>query len=100
MVNLDLLEQRFDAGTVITPELLIEARLVRNSRRPIKVLARGDISKQLTVRAHKFSGKASEKIAAAGGAAEVLADSRGKHRSKRPVTRGTRPRMRETWITR
>ena len=38
----------------------------------IKVLARGDISKKLTVRAHKFSGKAAEKIAAAGGAAEVL----------------------------
>jgi len=72
VVNLDVLEKRFAAGTVITPELLMEARLVPNSRRPIKVLARGDISKQLTVRAHKFSGKASEKIAAAGGAAEVL----------------------------
>jgi large subunit ribosomal protein L15 len=40
--------------------------------RPIKVLARGDIAKNLTVRAHKFSGKAAEKIAAAGGATEVL----------------------------
>jgi large subunit ribosomal protein L15 len=37
------------------------------------VLARGDISKKLTVQAHKFSGRAAEKIAAAGGAAEVLA---------------------------
>jgi large subunit ribosomal protein L15 len=73
VVNLDVLAQRFDAGTVITPELLLEARLVPSSRQPIKVLARGDISKQLTVRAHKFSGKAAEKIAAAGGAAEVLA---------------------------
>jgi large subunit ribosomal protein L15 len=72
VVNLDVLEQRFDAGTVITPELLLEARLIHSSRQPIKVLARGDISKQLTVRAHKFSGKAAEKIAAAGGAAEVL----------------------------
>ena len=43
------------------------------SRSQIKVLARGDISKKLTVRAHKFSGKAADKIAAAGGAAEVLA---------------------------
>ena len=42
------------------------------TRQPIKVLARGDIAKKLTVRAHKFSGKAAEKIAAAGGAAEVL----------------------------
>ena len=39
----------------------------------MKVLARGDIAKELTVRAHKFSGKAAEKIAAAGGTAEVLA---------------------------
>jgi large subunit ribosomal protein L15 len=72
VVNLDVLEQRFDAGAVITPELLLEARLIRTTRQPVKVLARGDISKQLTVRAHKFSGKAAEKIAAAGGAAEVL----------------------------
>ena len=40
----------------------------------IKVLARGEVTKALTVQAHKFSGKASEKIAAAGGTAEVLAD--------------------------
>jgi large subunit ribosomal protein L15 len=45
--------------------------LIRGDRR-IKVLARGDISKKLTVRAHRFSGKAAEKIAAAGGAAEVI----------------------------
>jgi large subunit ribosomal protein L15 len=38
----------------------------------IKVLARGDLAKALTVRAHKFSGKAEEKIKAAGGTAEVL----------------------------
>jgi len=72
VVNLDLLSDRFEAGTVITPELLVERGLVHGARRPIKVLARGDISKKLTVRAHKFSGKAAEKIAAAGGSAEVL----------------------------
>ena len=73
VVNLDTLADRFDAGTVITPELLREQGLIKSSRQPIKVLARGDISKQLTVKAHKFSGKAAEKIAAAGGAIEVLA---------------------------
>ena len=73
VVNLDMLAERFDAGTTVTPELLVERGLINNARRPVKVLARGDISKQLTVRAHKFSGKAAEKIAAAGGAAEVLA---------------------------
>jgi large subunit ribosomal protein L15 len=72
VVNLDTLAERFDAGAVVTPEVLREVGLVRSSRQPIKVLARGDISKQLTVRAHKFSGKALEKIAAAGGQSEVL----------------------------
>ena len=73
VVNLDMLAERFDAGTTVTPELLVERGLINNARRPVKVLARGDISKNLTVQAHKFSGKAAEKIAAAGGAAEVLA---------------------------
>jgi large subunit ribosomal protein L15 len=72
VVNLDLLSDRFDAGTVVTPDLLRERGLIHSTRQPIKVLARGDISKKLTVRAHKFSGKAAEKIAAAGGTAEVL----------------------------
>ena len=73
VVNLDTLAERFEAGTVVTPDLLRESGLIRNARQPIKVLARGDISKNLTVQAHKFSGKAAEKIAAAGGATEVLA---------------------------
>jgi large subunit ribosomal protein L15 len=72
VVNLDTLAERFDAGTVITPELLREQGLIRSRHQKIKVLARGDVAKKLTVRAHKFSGKAAEKIAAAGGAAEVL----------------------------
>jgi large subunit ribosomal protein L15 len=72
VVNLDTLAERFDAGTVVTPELLREQGLIRSKHQLIKVLARGDIAKMLTVRAHKFSGKAAEKIAAAGGAAEVL----------------------------
>jgi large subunit ribosomal protein L15 len=72
VVNLDTLQERFEAGVEVTPELLRERGLIRR-RGPIKVLARGDIAKALTVRAHKFSGKAAEKIAAAGGTAEVLA---------------------------
>ena len=71
VVNLDTLADRFDAGTVVTPELLRERGLVHGAGK-IKVLARGDVSKKLTVRAHKFSGKAAEKIAAAGGAAETI----------------------------
>jgi large subunit ribosomal protein L15 len=71
-VNLDTLAERFDDGTTITPDLLREKGLIHSTRQPIKVLARGDIGKKLTVQAHKFSGKAAEKIAAAGGATEVL----------------------------
>ena len=72
VVNLDSLAEQFDAGTVVTPELMREKGLVHGKRLQIKVLARGDVSKQLTVKAHKFSGKAVEKLAAAGGAAQVL----------------------------
>ena len=72
VVNLDLLAAKFDAGTVVTPELLREQGLVAAGKALIKILARGDIGKKLTVRAHKFSGKAAEKIAAAGGAAETI----------------------------
>ena len=60
-----------DTGTVITPELLRERGMIRAAGK-VKVLARGDIAKALTVRAHKFSGKAEEKIKAAGGTTEVL----------------------------
>jgi large subunit ribosomal protein L15 len=72
VVNLDELAKRFDAGTVVTPELLRASGLVRTSRQRIKVLARGEVTKRLTVHAHKFSEKAAEKIAAAGGLTEVL----------------------------
>ena len=73
VVNLDTLAAKFDADAVVTPELLRERGLVGGGKRPVKILARGDVSKKLTVRAHKFSGKAAEKIAAAGGATEVIA---------------------------
>jgi large subunit ribosomal protein L15 len=72
VVNLDTLAAKFDAGATVTPELLREHGLLPGRVRPVKVLARGDMGKNLTVRAHKFSGKAAEKIAAAGGAAEVI----------------------------
>jgi len=71
VVNLDTLAEKFEAGAVITPELLREQGMVGGGK--VKVLGRGDVNKALTVRVHKFSGKAAEKIAAAGGAAETLA---------------------------
>ena len=73
VVNLDTLGERFEAGA--EDHAGPASRAAASSAAPgeIKVLARGDISKALTVHAHKFSGKAAEKIAAAGGTAEVLA---------------------------
>lgn len=71
VVNLDDLAERFPAGTVVTPDLLRETRLV-STKQKIKVLARGEIGHALTVQAHKFSGKAAERIAAAGGSVETI----------------------------
>jgi large subunit ribosomal protein L15 len=73
VVNLDQLEARFEAGATVTPETLRTSGLVSARHARIKVLARGEVSKALTVQAHKFSGKAAEKIAAAGGKAEAIA---------------------------
>ncbi|MEQ1895882.1 MAG: 50S ribosomal protein L15 [Vicinamibacterales bacterium] len=75
VVNLDVLVERFDAGTVVTPELLRERGIIHGASL-VKVLARGDIAKALTVKAHKFSGKAAEKLAAAGGTAEIISPQR------------------------
>ena len=72
VVNLDTLAERFEAGAVVTPDLLVERGLVSGGNALVKVLARGEVGKALTVRAHKFSGKAAEKIAAAGGTTEAI----------------------------
>ena len=74
VINLDTLAERFEAGTVVTPDLLRERGLVASGgRKPIKILARGEMGKALTVHAHKFSGKAAEKVKAAGGTTELIA---------------------------
>ena len=73
VVNLDQLEARFDKGASVTPETLRDTGLVSSRTALIKVLGRGDVTKALNVQAHKFSGKAAEKIAAAGGKAESIA---------------------------
>jgi large subunit ribosomal protein L15 len=70
-VNLADLEERFDADAEVTPETLREKGLAKRSH-PVKVLARGEISKKLTVRAHGFSAAAKEKIEAAGGSCHTL----------------------------
>ncbi|WP_167628332.1 50S ribosomal protein L15 [Listeria valentina] len=71
IVNLDVLN-RFEDGTEVTPELLIETGVVSNAKSGIKILSNGSIEKKLTVKANKFSAAAKEAIEAAGGKAEVI----------------------------
>ncbi|WP_338752620.1 50S ribosomal protein L15 [Bacillus sp. FJAT-52991] len=71
IVNLDVLN-RFEEGTEVTPELLIETGVVSNEKAGIKILAKGNVEKKLTVKAHKFSAAAKEAIEAAGGTTEVI----------------------------
>lgn len=71
LVNLKDLEA-FEEGTVVTPDLLKETGLVRKVNDGIKVLGNGELTKKLTVQAHKFSKSAQEKIEALGGKAEVI----------------------------
>lgn len=71
IVNLDTLN-RFEEGTEVTPELLLETGVVSKLNDGIKVLAGGAIDKKLTVKAHKFSASAKEAIEEAGGKTEVI----------------------------
>jgi large subunit ribosomal protein L15 len=70
-INLEKLEV-FEAGTIVTPEVLLKRGLLKNLRDGVKVLAKGRLTKPLTVRAHKFSAKAQELLVGLGGKAEVL----------------------------
>ena len=70
-VNVDQLDD-FRKGSQVSPQALAEARLVKYADRPVVVLGRGELSKELTVKAHRFSKNAQAKIEAAGGTVEVL----------------------------
>lgn len=71
VVNLKDLNS-FEEGTVVTPELLLEAGLLKNTSDPLKVLGDGELDRKLEIKAHRFSKQAQEKIEAAGGKAEVI----------------------------
>jgi large subunit ribosomal protein L15 len=64
--------ERFEAGTEVTPDLLVESGIVKKMMCGIKLLGDGELTKALTVRVHKFSKSAEEKVRAAGGTAEVI----------------------------
>ncbi|MDL2310850.1 50S ribosomal protein L15 [Peptostreptococcaceae bacterium OttesenSCG-928-C18] len=72
-VNVETLN-RFEDGTVVTPELLIEEGVIKKSKAidGVKILGNGELEKKLTIQAQKFTKSAEEKIANAGGKAEVI----------------------------
>ncbi len=71
VVNLEQL-QSFHAGSEVTPDALAEAGIIKSGRKPVKVLGEGDLEYPLSVKAHKFSASARDKILAAGGSIEQL----------------------------
>lgn len=71
IVNLDQLN-KFAEGTEVTPELLLAEGVLKNPKDGIKILGDGELSVKLTVKAHKFSQSAADKIQAAGGKTEVI----------------------------
>ncbi|MBK8048630.1 MAG: 50S ribosomal protein L15 [Anaerolineales bacterium] len=71
-VNLDQLERLFEAQSAVDAESLAAAGLLGNASDPIVVLARGEVTKPLTVKANRISAAAKQKIEAAGGAVEVV----------------------------
>ncbi len=71
IVNVETLN-KFDDGTEITPELLLETRVIGKLEDGVKVLGNGELTKKLTVKANKFSKSAEDAITAAGGSVEVI----------------------------
>jgi large subunit ribosomal protein L15 len=71
VVNVGSLDARFADGTHVTAEALVEAGLIRNTRRPVKILGHGELGKKLLVDAAKFSASAQDKIQAQGGEART-----------------------------
>lgn len=71
-VNIVTLDDKFGENATVTPEQMYEAGIIEDLQTPVKILAKGDITKPLTVKAHKFSANAKSKIESAGGKAEVI----------------------------
>ena len=82
-VNVSQLEARFDGGAEVTPESLKELGLIRNLRADVKILGNGELTKKLSVTAHRFSATAREKIEAAGGTITSLRDDGPPTRSRK-----------------
>ena len=80
---------RFEAGDEVTPESLVEKRLIKNTRIDVKVLGGGELSKKLTVRVHAVSASAREKIEAAGGTVELLREPVARRKQQKATREAT-----------
>jgi large subunit ribosomal protein L15 len=91
VINLERLAE-WPTDVEVTPETLLEARFTRRKKLPVKILGEGELARPLTIRAHKFSASARQKIEAAGGTIEELPFVVERHsRSRGP----NRPRVRQ-----
>jgi large subunit ribosomal protein L15 len=82
-VNLRDLE-RFESGDEVTPETLVEKRIIKNTKTDVKILGSGEIKTKLTIRVHAISATAREKIEAAGGSVELLREPKPKKAKQKP----------------
>ena len=73
VVNLKTLEARLESGAEVTAESLAAAGIIRDAKRPLKILGEGDLTKKLSITAAKFSKSARSKIEAAGGSVTEIA---------------------------
>ncbi len=71
VINVDFLNELFDSGSEVNPEILLKQGLVRKGM-PVKILGTGELKKSLKVSAHKFSEEAKKKITSSGGSVQVL----------------------------
>jgi len=83
-VNVAILEERFDAGSEVTPESLVEKGVLKNTKIDVKILGNGDLTKKLSVTAHAVSATAREKIEAAGGSVTLLREPKERKPKRRP----------------
>jgi large subunit ribosomal protein L15 len=86
-VNLRDLEARFEAGEEVTPESLKAKRLIRSTRKDVKLLGVGELTKKLTITVHGASATAREKVEAAGGTLTLLREPK----TRKPKNMKRRP---------
>ncbi|MBI1372891.1 MAG: 50S ribosomal protein L15 [Phycisphaera sp.] len=72
IINLHSIEERFDSGAEVNPEMLVKVGLLPDTNTPVKILGSGELTKKVSVAAHKFSESARTKIEQAGGACTLI----------------------------